>query len=127
MKLIIEGVVVDSTKEYNLINNRLKFGYDALVIFKKGSIKDIPGKKTAHLWHNLNEVHNRWNDYEMTVNPDEKGYFEFFHGPKIAFESDKIHRSGGWRLVNEIECVIVYKSTKRHDDVCEVIELMMHV
>lgn len=123
MKLIIDGTVIDSSVEYNLMNNRLKFGYDALVIFKKGSSKDIPGKKTAHLWHNLNQVHNRWNDYEMTVNPDENEYVEFFHGPKIAFESDKIHHSGGWRLVNEIECVIVSKSIKRHDDVCEVLEM----
>ncbi len=123
MQLIVNGSLIDSSVEYNLMNNRIKFGYDALVIFKKGSNKEVDGKKTAHLWHNLNQVHNRWNDYEMTIKPGEQGYNEVFHGPKIAFESDIIHHSGGWRLINEVECVVVSKSTKRHEELCEVIIL----
>lgn len=105
MILIHNGTALSVDVERNIITSR-KYGLDAICIFRKGSYKEgKDGRQVIHHWHNLTQVHL---GYEHMLNKRDR----------IAFESD-IHCAGGWRLIDEIDMVIIHNSTKMFDTVCE--------
>lgn len=106
MILIVNGMNLSVDVERNIVTSR-KFGFDAICIFKKGSYKEgKDGKQVIHHWHNLTQIHL---GYEHMPNKRDR----------IAFESD-IHCAGGWRLIDEIDTVIIHNSVKMFNTNCEV-------
>lgn len=105
MFVYLNGKLVRSDRENNILTD-LPLGYDAIVVFRRDSYK-APGKgfRTIHEFRNLNQIHINY-------------AFSFDSRKKVAFESDIVHRGGGWRYCDEIECIFITPSTKTYSDYC---------
>lgn len=109
MIIIHKGELIDTTIEQN-ITTKSNYGFDVMCLFKKGSYKEDPadGKQAIHMWHNINQVHSLYEDWESRS--------------KIAFESD-ILLGGGWRYIDQIEVVTITPAKKLHTNYCQAIFL----
>ena len=90
MILFFNGSELDASVEHDIMRGESKFGFNATLLHKNGSIEKL---------FNLTEVHHRYPS-EMTKH----------FGEQIAFESD-IHSTGQTKRLSDLASVLVVNST----------------
>ena len=96
VEISVNGFKYNSKLE-EIIEPSSKYGYDAVVTFKKGAYGCKYNEQLVVKLYNLSEIHNRYSTY------DNKG--------KIAFESD-IHATGQWKYLADLKSVVISDATE---------------
>lgn len=104
MVVIFNGkILVNIENVRKNITTKSKFGYSAIVVFGNRG----PYAGYTHIYNNLNQI---------DINFEAGSGIVLNSRNRIAFESDDIHVTGGWKYVDEILTVVIFKAKEKSEE-----------